>query len=307
MAQFEHAERFASDLLDWQAPELSSVIALDYGSTSAVTPPAKGAHSSYQSEGKSLSGSQFMPQPQKPPSQLADALARVAQAKANYVAFANEIQVFLYEYVGGMIKRPEGDDFAIQFRHPKESEVSGPPKVLVGQIVENLRSALDYMVFELSALNDPALNQRTPQFVIAVDESSFQRQAQRRLRYLSDEQKTLIEKIQPYHGNPVLGLLGEMAGAGKHRRLLTIRDNTGLQIYFAEMEKQAQYEDCFAYPVGKGSAVFARPEGRPTVLLMDKYDATGLLKSMIEHVADIIRISFCFFEDRPLKMTILRS
>ena len=217
-----------------------------------------------------------MPQPQEPPSQLVDALARVAQAKANYIAFANEIQVFLYEYVGGMIKG-EGDDFAIQLRHPKESEVSGPAKVLVGQIVENLRSALDYMVFELSALNDPDLNPRTPQFVIAEDESSFQRQAKRRLRYLSDEQKTLIEKIQPYHGNIVLGLLAEMAGAGKHRRLLRVWDNTGLQVYLAEMEKQAEYEDCFVYPVGKGSAVFAKPEGRPTVLLMDKYDATRLL------------------------------
>ena len=246
-----------------------------------------------------------MTQTQEPPSQLADALARVAQAKANYIAFANEIQVFLYEYVGRMIKR-DGDDFAIQLRHPKESEVSGPAKVLVGQIVENLRSALDYMVFELSALNDPDLNPRTPQFVIAEDESSFQRQA-RRLRYLSDEQKTLIEKIQPYHGNIVLGLLAEMAGRGKHRHLLRVRDNTGLQVYLAEMEKQAEYEGCFVYPVGKGSAVFAKPEGRPTVLLMDKYDATRLLKSMIEHVAEIIGISFCFFEGRPLKLTILRS
>lgn len=153
----------------------------------------------------------------------------------------------------------------IRLRHPKESEVSGLPKVLVGQIVENVRSALDYMVFGLSALNDADLNQRTPQFVIAEDESSFQRQAQRRLRYLSDEQRAFIEQIQPCHGNRMPGLLGEMAGAGKHGRLHTVWDKAGLQVYFAEMEKKAEYEDCFVYPVGKGSAVFARPEGQPTV------------------------------------------
>ena len=248
-----------------------------------------------------------MPQTQEPPSQLADALARVAQARANYVAFGNEMQVFWHEYVRGMLKGFEGDAFTMRLRHPRESEVSGPPRVLVGQIVENLRSALDYMVFELSALNEEEFNQRTPQFVIAEDESSFRRQARRRLRYLSDEQKGFIEQIQPYHGNRVLGLLGQMAGAGKHRRLLTVRDNTGFEIYFAEMEKQAEYEGCFAYPVGRGSAVFAKPKGRLTVLLMDKYDATRLLHSMIQQVAEIIGVSFCFFEGRPLKLTIVRS
>ena len=40
---------------------------------------------------------------------------------------------------------------------------------------------------------------------------------------------------------------------------------------------------------------------------MDKYDATKLLKSMIEHVAEIIEVSVCFFEGRPLKLTIVRS
>ena len=55
---------------------------------------------------------------------------------------------------------------AIEVRHPRESIVSGVPTVLTGQIIEGLRSALDYMVFELSRRNYPDLDERLPQFVL---------------------------------------------------------------------------------------------------------------------------------------------
>ena len=154
-------------------------------------------------------------------------------------------------------------------------------------------------------LNDPDTDQRTPQLVIADDEAGFRQQAKRRLRYLSDEQRIFIEQIQPYHGNEMLGLLGKMAGAGKHRRLLAVRDCTGFHIYFGEMEQGGEYEGCFVYPVGQGCAVFARPRERPKVLLMDKYDAFELLMDMIEQVVEIVQVSFCVFEGRPLKLIIV--
>ena len=51
--------------------------------------------------------------------------------------------------------------------------------------------------------------------------------------------------------------------------------------------------------------MFVRPKGRLQVVLMEEYDGTELLKSMIEHVAKIVEISSCFFEGRPLKLTII--
>lgn len=48
----------------------------------------------------------------------------------------------------------ESGDFTLQLRHPRDSSVSGAPQVLVAQIAENLRTALDYMVFRLSVLNE---------------------------------------------------------------------------------------------------------------------------------------------------------
>ena len=242
------------------------------------------------------------------PPELEDALARIDQAKENYISLTQEIHDFLYKYVKGMKKgfNPETGNFGLQLRHPKDSNVRGRPRVLVTQIVENLRTALDYMVFQLSLLNEPDLDERVPQFVIADSEDNFERQAKRRLRHLTDEQRRFVEQIQPYHGNAMLALLGQIANAGKHRRLMSIQDATGFDIYFAEMEKKEQFEDCFVYPMEKGQAVFARPKGPGTVLLMEKYDAMPTLKNMIGHAEDLLRLSYCFFQERPFKLSIIK-
>lgn len=247
------------------------------------------------------------PEEHEAPPELADALARMEQAKEDYISLVREMDKFLYRYVKGMVKGLDRDsgNFVLKLRHPKESIVTGRPKVLVAQIVEHLRTALDYMIFELSVLNEPNLNERVPQFVIADSESEFESRAKNWLRYLTDEQKSFVEQIQPYHENGMLSLLGKMAGRGKHRRLLSIRDNTGFDIYFAEMTKKDQFKDCFVYPVEEGHAIFARPKGKGVVVLMEKYDAMSLLKDMIEHTADIVRVSFCFFQGRPLNLTIV--
>ena len=185
--------------------------------------------------------------------------------------------------------------------------MKGKPRVLVVQIVENLRTALDYMIFELFVLNEPNLNEQVPQFVIADNKSSFEGQAKKRLRYLTDEQKSFVEQIQPYHGNSLLALLRKLAGRGKHRRLLSIRDKTGFDIYLDEMAKKEEYKDCFVYPAEEGHAFFARPKGKPVFALIKKYDAMPILKDMIEHTAEIVQVSFCFFEGRPLKLSIVQA
>ena len=243
------------------------------------------------------------------PPELVDALTRIDQAKANYIALASEMEAFLYKYIEGMVKGwdKESEVFVIQLRHPTDNVVTGAPRVLVAQIVENLRTALDYMIFQLSVLNASELNERAPQFVIADSESDFKRQAKRRLRYLTAEQMSFVERIQPYHGNGMLAILGELAGMGKHRSLLSVRDNTGLEIHAAEMTKREEYKGWFAYPMEKGHAIFARPRGPGVVLLAEKHDAMPLLKTMIEHTADVVRVSYCFFQGRPLKLTISRE
>ena len=132
------------------------------------------------------------------PEQLADAWTGLYRAKENYDALIDEVTKFLYEYVKGMVKGWNSDTggFVLQLRHHRDSTITGRPQALVVDIVEDVRAALDYMVFALSALSTPNLNEKTPQFVIADTKDDFDRQSKSRLRYLTDEQKIeFIEKI----------------------------------------------------------------------------------------------------------------
>ena len=246
---------------------------------------------------------------QETPPELEDAKARIEQAKENYTSLAEELEKFLYDYVGGMIKGfdKETENFVIQLRHPKEGNIRGRPRVLVSQIAENLRTALDYIIFQLSILNEPELNERVPQFVIADTEANFGSQANKCLRYLTDEQRSFVERLQPYHGNRMLTLLGKMTNTGKHRRLLSIEDRTGFDIYFSEMEKLDEYKGWFVFPAEKGAAVFARPKRPGLVVLMNRYAAMPTLKEMIEHVQGIVRAWVRFFQGYPLDPKILRE
>ena len=241
------------------------------------------------------------------PDQLIDTWTRLYRAKENYEALTREITKFLYEYVKGMVRGwdPESEGFVLQLRHPKESLMTGKVQALVVDIVEDLRASLDYMVFELSALNTPDLNESTPQFVIADTEEDFGRKSKSRLRYLTEEQRTnFIERLQPYKGNHMLALLRDIANQSKHRRLVSLRDNSGWDIYMSDIRKRGEYADCFVYPMEKGQAIFARPKTN-SIVLLEKYDALGILKAMAEHVGDVVQFSHCFFEGRPFKMTII--
>ena len=73
------------------------------------------------------------------------------------------------------------------------------------------------------------------------------------------------------------------------------------------MTQKNDFQDCFAYPLEKGCAVFARPRGEGILVLMGKYNAMSLLKKMILHTKEILRVSHCFFEGRSLRLKILKA
>ena len=177
----------------------------------------------------------------------------------------------------------------------------GRPQVLVAQIVENLRSALDQMVFTLSAQEDPQLNEKVPQFVIAETPGDFRSQ-EKRLRYLTTEQREFIESLQPYQENrEILRVLAEMVNASKHRRLVWATDCSRSTVIFAEGSKRDQYQGYFELPIdGTNSSLFVKREGRRAVTLGDRnsderYDALALLSGMIEGVSTILVFSARFF------------
>ena len=74
--------------------------------------------------------------------------------------------------------------------------------------------------------------------MISDTKENFDQESKRRLRYLTEEQKTeFIEKLQPFSGNPILGILRDVSGRSKHRRLLAVRDNSDWEIHMAEANR----------------------------------------------------------------------
>lgn len=232
------------------------------------------------------------------PKELDDALARIEMSKRDFQSLRNELEEFLYDYIRGMIRneKPEDGAFTLRFRRFEDSLVKGVKSVFVAQIVENLRTSLDYMVFELSKKNDPNLNERVPQFPILNSNKNFGRQVKKSLRYLSNEQLNFIDDVQPYKQDNILRILGEMTRPTKHRHLIYLRDNTSFHIYLSEITRKDEYEGYFFYPLAEGAAFFAKPMGEPSFVLLDQYDALPLLESMIVGVSRIVYASSRFFQ-----------
>ena len=208
----------------------------------------------------------------KGPEELSDALARITKAKSDYDALRVEVGGFFYEYWGGMFdgREPETGNFIVTLPHADDMVLPATMRVLAGQIIEGVRSALDYMVFAMSKRNCHELNERIPQFVIAESECKFESEARTRLRYLSSEQKQFIERLQPYRMESFLRVISEWGNHGKHRGLLEIVDNTNLTIIFDEINNRHKYEGAWVFAQEEGQAFFVKPQDGVFLLMMQK-------------------------------------
>lgn len=107
--------------------------------------------------------------------------------------------------------------------------VSFPPRMalLVGEFLYELRAALDNCLYEVAVLHsghNPPPGHGVLQFPIYDDRANWDRNLYR-LKYLSDEHRELLERIQPYHVEEqykrlnCLAMLNDLARIDRHRTL----------------------------------------------------------------------------------------
>jgi hypothetical protein len=91
---------------------------------------------------------------------------------------------------------------------------------LIGETCNNLRSALDYLVFNLSAL-DSGLDYQGTQFPIEDRQKDFRRRVEKRgiLGGMNATHQAAIEGLQPYKGSKWSKTLKEISNPDKHRGL----------------------------------------------------------------------------------------
>ena len=210
---------------------------------------------------------------------MEDARARIEEARTQLTELDNETDAWLRAYLGRMFEKPNPQDPRVPHIHlpnPQESVITGRPKVLVSQIIENLRVALDYAVFALSGKNCPTLNERDPKFVIADNKAAFDRAARKGLKYLTDDERNFIELLQPYRVDPgtlsVTGLIRDAANVSKHQNLLSIRQQANFSIIRADRKDEHKYgEEWWRFPAQDGSIFFVKASGL-MVVLFEQYN-----------------------------------
>lgn len=109
------------------------------------------------------------------------------------------------------------------------SEVPSIIRLRAGDVVQNLRSTLDYLVTELVVANRGVPTDKNAFPVCDSSRTSFDAATKSRLKGVSPSAVSLIESLQPYHfreGNEnysVIFILDELANINKHRNILLAR------------------------------------------------------------------------------------
>ena len=111
-----------------------------------------------------------------------------------------------------------------------------PPRAsrLIGEVIQSLRKALDYLVYELACFDAKSIVEKT-QFVIVDSEEKF-RENLWHLQGLSGEHRAMFERLQPYNGCNWTKLIRDLSNPDKHKTLTAIRHFTGIHIDPANTE-----------------------------------------------------------------------
>ena len=228
------------------------------------------------------------------PAQLTGSLVRIQRAKS----FIQELEGALAEFEAALFRSIEfkGSDtkesveIKTNFSRP-HAELLPTASAITGDAVNNMRSALDYLVYELAKHNEGRVITGT-QFVIAQNPNEFEHQRNTRLRGLSPRQVDIIRNVQPFQGVTWSQILAEISNQDKHRELVEIDDDMFELIIRGYAETMKEDPECEGVPTklvttSKGKLVF---QGKiSNVLIMGNIPALEALNDMHKNVSETVR------------------
>ena len=157
--------------------------------------------------------------------------------------------------------------------------------IIVGETLYNLRTALDYIVYDL-AEDDSGKVQRGTQFIIADNKKRFRERGRQYLRGLTPHHVKLIEKFQPYKGVKWTKILRDYSNPDKHRHLLPNSHEGLIQIFIMDLtDEWRQYPDgmvCKGAGVG-GSDLYVY-RGPLDIKFADQTSVLETLQCLLDHV-----------------------
>ena len=175
----------------------------------------------------------------KTPHPLGGAYARIDRADKHFKELESFIEAFGQtkkdEFFGERYPKPQ----SVSRHSTYESKISSPNlrvplnvAIILSDVVHNLRSALDYLIYELACEDEPGVVHENTQFIITdskadtVDKSGKRIKgfdsSKWRLNGLSATHIDAIENLQPYKGCAWTKTLRDISNPDKHRKLTAI-------------------------------------------------------------------------------------
>jgi hypothetical protein len=152
--------------------------------------------------------------------------SKLVRAQGHLDALQAETATYYKTHPAKVVRKLEGSPEEFIGEVVADFPIPTRLSLIIGDFLQNLRSSLDYLVWELvlAAKNTPDHNNMFP--ICATQDAFKQQLARHRLYGVSVDAIAEIEALQPYHdgqdphGN-VLIVIDNLCNINKHRRVLT--------------------------------------------------------------------------------------
>lgn len=174
---------------------------------------------------------------------LNDAFRRVERADQHLADLSAEIASWREAQLGMLgVEAAEGGRVAMLMNYGFQ----GPPpewSVVIGELIYNLRAALDYLVYGLAWVGSGVEQSRT-QFLIEDDEASFRGRAAQGLCGVLPQQVEGIRALQPFRGCTWTREIRDLSNQDKHRALhLVVAQGSGwAEFQYPEAESDPDHQ-----------------------------------------------------------------
>jgi hypothetical protein len=153
---------------------------------------------------------------------------RVRRAEEHLIEMRGHVEgVFQMQEDASFVDYDPNPPHQIRAHLPAETFAGMRLGIIVGEVVYNLRAALDYLVFQL-AERDSGAPQDDTQFPIVCKPNNFRLGVNRWLKGINPAHVAAIEKLQPYNRCEWTRTLREISNPDKHRKLVTITGGMGI-------------------------------------------------------------------------------
>lgn len=150
---------------------------------------------------------------------------KIFRSTQHIESLKSELHGYFKSNPGKMVRQPDIPDDAALFRFVPSGTIPARFGLITGDALQNLRSSLDYLVWELvlAARCQPTEKNMFP--ICSTDELFKQQISRHRLDGVPPQAVTEIESSQPYHlgqefNKSILWALDELTNINKHRRIL---------------------------------------------------------------------------------------